>query len=234
MTRKTFPVQTNRVNFGPRLTISSPSFNQPQSSSSSSEKLLPSFNVANFPSTLELNADWRRCDLESFLPAEQCSQPSLQFLPEEKSTGIYCLLRVSSRISAPLLLLKLLISDLIESSAAFTSAHTDLSQLFRRLTKKWTKSIKIYNFFLISVLWRKQHLVRWDKTLSPELAESCFIITESHEGRPVCFPRLLFQLWMIVINETLFLCLRWTTPTTLFHFLFYWVYSLMSNPCKVS
>ena len=43
------------------------------------------------------------------------------------------LFRFSSRISAPLLLLMLLSSDLMDSSAAFTSAATDLSQLFRRL-----------------------------------------------------------------------------------------------------
>lgn len=46
------------------------------------------------------------------------------------------LLRFSSRISAPLLFLMLLSSDLMDSKAVFTSAATDLSQLFRRLHTK--------------------------------------------------------------------------------------------------
>lgn len=45
------------------------------------------------------------------------------------------LFRFSSRISTPLLLLMLLSSDLMDSNAAFTSAATDLSQLFSKLQR---------------------------------------------------------------------------------------------------
>lgn len=60
------------------------------------------------------------------------------------------LFRFSSRISAPLLLLMLLISDLMDSNAAFTSVATDLSQLFRRLhTKTHIISIHVLIFPLL-------------------------------------------------------------------------------------
>lgn len=63
---------------------------------------------------------------------EKVLLPSFPSAAEIKKGSVY-LLRFSSRISAPLLLLMLLISDLMDSNAAFTSVATDLSQLFRRL-----------------------------------------------------------------------------------------------------
>lgn len=108
----------------------------------------PSFSLGNSWSfSFWLNTDWRssehfqaNCVHVSLLRPEQGSQPTAVFPGEEgPESRIYCLLRFSSRISAPLLLLMLLISDLMESSAAFTSAATDLSQLFRRLHNKLGK-----------------------------------------------------------------------------------------------
>lgn len=61
------------------------------------------------------------------------------FVEKEKTTAFHVgsvyLFRFSSRISAPLLFLMLLISDLMDSNAAFISTATDLSQQFRRLHK---------------------------------------------------------------------------------------------------
>lgn len=70
--------------------------------------------------------------LNTFLSAAQEVVRSTPPVHLELKKSLY-LFRFSSRISAPLLLLMLLSSDLTDSSAAFTSAATDLSQLFRRL-----------------------------------------------------------------------------------------------------
>lgn len=69
--------------------------------------------------------------MQVLVPQRQRWVKHQQFVWKKK---VY-LFRFSSRISTPLLLLMLLSSDLMDSSAAFTSAATDLSQLFSKLQR---------------------------------------------------------------------------------------------------